>query len=212
VSASPALTPQFWTPDDIRAALLTDFQARGVSAAVEVGEWDPELRRGEPRVIIGYGRGRVGEPAGHYQPGAVWAVPTMPGQAPASPPQVARAMLDSSQRYSFLIHAPSAGTAEGQAVAARRATDFLLRNTLAALRRALAAPFREAVDVEWPKDDDPRFKGYAGFVHGSVAIFEIVFASPILDDSKILGTVGSMTGTSSVGFPDGTTTPTEPVN
>lgn len=208
----PALTAQFYTADDVAAALLADFGARGVSAVVEVGEWDPELRRGEPRVIIGYGRSRVGEPAGHYQPGAVWAVP-VPGQPGQSQPGlVARAFLDDSQRFTFLIHAPGVGSAEGAATAARRATDQLKRATFAALRRVLASPFREPADVDWPKKDDPRFRDYEGFVYGSICTFELTLASPILDDSKIVGTAASMTGTASAAFPDGTTTPNEQVN
>jgi hypothetical protein len=178
-----AATPQLYTPDDVAALLVTDFAARGINAVVEVGEWSPEKNRGAPRVVIGYGHGRVGEPAGHTEPGAWLQV--------AGGTDVARALLDDAQRLTLLVHAPAVGSGESAAAGARRATDQLLRQTFRAIRRAMAAPFREPADVDWPKKDDPRFTEYPGYVYGSVADVELVIASPVLDDALATGTITS---------------------
>jgi hypothetical protein len=198
-----AATPQFYTPDDVSSLLAADFTARGINAAVEVGEWDPEQQRGEPRVIVGYGKGRVGEPAGHYQPGAYWIPPGTTGE-------VARAMLDDAQTFVFTVHAPAVGTTEGAATGARRATDQLKRATFAALRRMMQGPFREAANVDWPKPPAPSDAGgYQGWTYGSVCTFELVLASPILDDAEGVIGVASVSTDSSFLYPDNTSTQPE---
>jgi hypothetical protein len=200
VSLTPS--PQFYTPDDVKAILLADFSTRQIAAVVEVGEWDPEIGRGAPRVLVGYGKGKVGEPGGHYQPGAMWSPPGTSGE-------VARAMLDDAQRVTFLVHAPAASSAEGNAAAARRATDQLFRATLAALSRAIGGPFREPAEVSWPGKDDERFKDYEAFVFGSIVEFDLVLASPILDDPFLVINVTEATATMQIEYPDGTLTTPE---
>lgn len=193
---------QFDTPDDVSDILVADFAARGIDAVVEVGEWGPEPDRGTPRVIVGYGKGRVGQPAGHYQPGPMIAPPGTTGQ-------VSSTMLDDAQRFTFLVHAPAHGSGEGVAVAARRATKLLQKYTLAALSRALGGPFREPADVSWPTNSDARFAEYQGYVYGSICEFELVLASPILDDPFNVIRVTEAASTIEVDFADGSTTPPE---
>ncbi len=192
-------TAQLYTPDDLQALLEADFAARQIEAVVEVGQWDPQASPGEPRVIIGYGDGEMGEPGGHYQPGAMWAPPGTTGE-------VARAVLDDAQRLTLLIHAPAVGSAEGAARGARRATDGLLRATMAAIRRALGGPFREQAKVRWPKKDDDRFVDYPGFTYGSVAEVEIVLPSPVLDDAYQTINVTQAGATVQFDYPDGSST------
>jgi hypothetical protein len=176
MTASTA-TPQFYTADDVRALLVDDFAARGINAAVEINEWDPEAQRGEPRVVISYDRGEITEPAGHYQPGAIWS-------NPGGSTDLSRALLDVGQGFILRIHSPSmTGSSEPAADGARRATDQLVRQTLRALRRSLASPFRRAGSLEWPTKDDDDVKGYQGFVYGSLCRVRIEFAAPVLDDA-----------------------------
>ena len=201
---APAPTPQLYTPDDLAALLSADFSARGIPATVEVGEWDPELHRGEPRVIIGYGRARVGEPAGHYQPGTAW---TVPGTT-----NVARALLDDAQRFAFIVHAPALRERrERTAAAARRATDQL---KLSHLRRAPSRPRRAVPRAgrrggKWPKAPTPSPDGYSGWTYGSRCDFEVVFASPILDDANGVIPVTSVSTDTSILFADGGATQPE---
>lgn len=178
---SPTPTPQLYTADDVQTLLAGDFGARGIAATVEVGEWDPELHRGEPRVIVDFGDGELGETAAHDSPGAIWPV--------AGSTDVARAILDDAQRFVLWIHAPPVGSGEGGAAAGRRATDQLLRQTARAIRRAMAAPFREKARLTWPRKDDPELVGYPGFVRGTLCRVDILLVSPVLDDALATGVV-----------------------
>jgi hypothetical protein len=172
-------TQQLYTAYDVQAVLTTDFTARGVNCVVEVGEWSEEFQRGEPRVMITMGRGKIAEPGGHYQPGAWWPVPNTVSD-------VARPLLDDVQRYVLTMHAPPPpSTGESMPAAGLRATDQLMRTVLSALRRQLAGPFREAADVEWVSRDELA-KRYPSFVYGSLVRVEVVVASPILDDAYTL--------------------------
>ncbi len=178
-------TPQLRTAYDLQDVLRADFLDHRLAVAVEVGEWDPELLRGQARVMIKLGKGGVGEPSGHYQPGAWWPVR-------GSTTQIARPMLDLGQHYVLRIHAPapSSGSDANSARGANEATDQLLRQTLAAIRRRLSAPFREVASVDWPE----KIEGYPAFVHGSLAVVDIMIPSPILDDAVGLAhAVGSST-------------------
>ncbi len=74
MTAQIVATPQLHTARDLKVAIDADLSARGIHAAIEVGAWAPELLRGEPRVTIELGDGTIGEPRGHYRPGAWWAV------------------------------------------------------------------------------------------------------------------------------------------
>lgn len=182
MTAAPSPTPQLYTPDDLSAAIVSDFKARAIAIVVEVGEWNPELHRGAPRIVIDFGDGDIGEPAAqHYTPGAWWPV--------TGTTKVARVLLDDAQRFVLWIHAPAVSTPEGEAAAARRATDQLLRQTMRAIRRNMASPFRVAAKVRWPTKDDPATRDYPGFVRGSLCRVEILLASPILDDAFAVGTV-----------------------
>lgn len=198
MTASQTATPQFYTPDDVQAAVAADFAYRGIDAVVEVGDWSPEAGRGEPRVWIDYLDGELLEPAGHYMPGPQLS-------PPGTTKQIAAPILDDAQVFSISIHAPPTGADEAAAASSRRATDGLLRATFAALRRALGSPFRRPVRVRWPRQID----GYEGFVRGSLAVCEVVLASPILDDAFALLTVTSAGTDVEFQYPDGTTTPPE---
>lgn len=181
-SPAPAPTPQFYTPDDVKAVLDADFGARGISAVVEVGEWDPEAARGEPRVIIDYGDGEIGEPVANLDgPGALTTVPG------GGSTDVARAILDDGQRFILWIHASAATSAEGAAAAGRRATDQLMRQTMRAIRRNMAAPFREKARLRWPDTGDPMVAAYPGYVRGTLARVEVLLASSIADDAFATG-------------------------
>lgn len=195
-------TQQLYTPDDLVAALVADFQARQISAVVEVGEWSPEVRRGEPRVIIDFGDGEIGEPVANLDgPGAVSTVP-------GSTTSVARQLLDDEQLFILWIHAPGVGSGEGAGVAGRRATDLLKRQTMAAIRRNQAAPFRKRARVTWPSKDDPQVAAYPAFVRGTLARVEVALPSAILDDALDTGTTVEADFTDQVVI-DGTPSPGE---
>lgn len=192
---------QFYTADDISAAVAADFSSHGIAASVEVNEWAPEKHPGEPRVIIDFGDGTIGEPSGHYQPGLQW---TVPGTT-----DVARALLDDAQGFILWIHAPGVGSSEGAAAAARRATDQLMRQTMRAIRRALSAPFVQQARVRWPAAPATDEGSYPAWVKGSLARVEIVLTSPILDDAFTVINVTEAGTATSFAFPDGSTTPPE---
>lgn len=195
-----AATPQLYTIDDLERILREDFAARGISAAVEVNEWDPEIHRGEPRVLLGLGDETIGEPVAHLLgPGPLWPI--------SGTTDVARSLLDDAQRYTVLVHDPGKGSGESVASGARRATDQLKRATFAAIRRHLAGPFRVPVTVRWPKPAKLK-EGYPAFTYGSVCEFEVTIGSPILDDFLHTGTVASAQ-TSSSYLIDGISTPPE---
>lgn len=68
-AATIVRTPQLHSASQLAAAIRADFLDRGIPAAVEIGEWSPEVLRGAPRVIIEIADGKIGQPAGHWQPG-----------------------------------------------------------------------------------------------------------------------------------------------
>lgn len=178
-------TPQFYTIDDVAALLRADFADRSTLATVDADEWGPEKLRGQPLVVISYETGEITEPAGHYQPGVNLDV-TMPDGTAAQ----ARPLLDVVPMFVFRIHAPAAGgRKEGAAAGGRRATDQLMRQTLRALRRNMAGPFRGPGSVEWPGKTDPDVLGYEAFVYGSLCRVRIPIASPVADDAYATGTV-----------------------
>lgn len=195
-----AATPQLRTAYDLRDAIAANLDERRIPAIVEVGEWDPELLRGQARVMISLEDGTIGEPAGHYQPGAWW---------PVEGERVARPLLDDAQGYALRIHAPapSSGPDANAARGAHLATDLLMRATMAALRRQLAAPFRGPARVRWPK----KIEGYAAFVRGSLCEVSVVVGSPILDDAMPLLEGDTLIVDSAFVWSDGTTTPPEDV-
>lgn len=204
--ASVASTPQLYTIDDLAEVLRKDFAEHGINAVVEVNEWDPEVHRGVARVLLGLGDGKVGEPIAHHaQPGPLWPVAGTGNDGTL--PDVARALLDDAQRFTALVHDPGSGSGESVASGARRATDQLKRATFAAIRRRLAAPFREPALVKWPKPSQTT-DGYPVFTYGSVCTFEIVIGSPILDDAMYQRTVGAAIVQSSIVI-DGVTSPSD---
>ncbi len=194
-------TPQLYTADDLADVIRKDITDHGINAAVEVGEWDVEIKRGEPRVMILYGTGTIGEPGGSYAGGGN-SYPVRDST------NVARPLLDDAQIYTLRIHAPGpTSNGDGAARSARKATDALKRAVTGAIRRNLAAPFREPARVRWP--DDAK---YAAFVKGSLCEVEILIPSYTLDDAKSVG-VGAGTSTAvSFVLADGTTTPAETVD
>lgn len=190
--------PPLFVRDDLRAIIEADFAARGISAVVECGEWSPEVKRGASRVVIGLGDFRVTNPDGHHQPGAVVNI--------EGTNDVARVMLDDVQTFRIWVHAPGKGTGEAVAKAAERATMSLKRLTIAAIRRYHAAPFREDISGTWPK---PSEKGYEGYVHGSVCMFDLAIATGILDDPLTVAATTQIETETTANFPDGANTPAE---
>lgn len=265
-------TPQLYTEGDLRAIIDADLLARGIPCAVQVGEWDAELTRGLPSCFILVGDEVLGEPAGHYQPGAWWPVnatvsapvvtlnpastvhPTVTPSVTGGPTssgnvlvtfttggatgagslavyalsldggassstyplgdrstievlgmvvdlgvgvvtagdsiafvlttEAAAPILDDEAAYVLRIHSPAAPGIDSGAVEAQRATDALKRAILAAVRRALGAPFRRDVRVTWPRV----VPGYPAFVYGSLCEATITIASPVLNDKRPLVT------------------------
>ncbi len=196
-------TPQLRTAYDLQDVLRADFLDHRLAVAVEVGEWDPEMLRGQARVMITLEDGTIGQPTGHYQPGAWW---------PVDATHVARPILDNAQGYLLRIHAPAptAGADANSARGAHLATDQLLRQTAAAIGRQIAATLRAPIRVHWPKS----MPDYPAFVHGSMCEAHLIVGSPILDDKVILGSADELQVVSSFLFPDGsetsTSTNTEP--
>lgn len=174
--------PPLYTPDDLEAAIKADFAARGIAAAIEVGEWTPETKRGEPRVVIAAGDFEATEPQGHHQPG--------PQPLPGSTDE-ARPLLDFGAAFTLWVHAPGSGRTEATGAAARRATVELVRLTLAALRRVHAGPLRGPVRGRFLRPDEigetPQAGAYAAYTLGSVAQFTVTMPTPIFDDPLTVG-------------------------
>ena len=175
-------TRQLYTVDDIAKILAEDFTDRKSIATVDVNEWGPELFRGTPGVTLSYESGDFGEPQGAYHAAVDIDVTLTDGT-----PGLSRPILDDVQGYVLRIHAPAIGNAEPAAIGARRATDQLMRQTLRAIRRAMAAPLRARGTIEWPGKADPDVVGTEGWTYGSLVRVRFVIASPVVDDAYTLG-------------------------
>jgi hypothetical protein len=203
VSLAPiATTKQLYTAVDLAAVISADLEARGVPCVVEVGEWDPEKMRGEPRCMIAFLDGSFGEPAGHYHPGAWWPIDTTPGAETVAAP-----LLDDAERFLLRIHAPAAPGMDSGAAAAHAATKELVRQVMAAVRRPHASPFRGSAPYRWPTS----IPGYPAFPHGSLCEVTLTLASPVFDDKKPLVTATQIDIESSIVFGDGAESPAVPI-
>lgn len=120
---------------------------------------------------------------------------------------VARPLLDNAQSYRLSIHVPSPPdvASANRPATAQDATDQLMRATMVAIRRQLAAPFRATAKVNWPK----RIEGYDAFVYGSLCVVDLVIGSPILDDAVAKGQAIQFSVSGTVQFGDGSSSPTE---
>ena len=188
-----APAPTLLTADILVAAIASDFAARGITAQCLVGEWESERHRGSPRVIGGRGRFGVTDPAGKYQPGAVWD---------NGDGTVSRALFARVQDFPIWCYAPApAGTAsESIPKEARRQTAALVDRTLAALRRANGGRLT-AGQGEWPSE------ARGGAVYGGLAKFVVTFPVPVLDDPLAEQVATQTAWTSTYSMPEGSTPP-----
>jgi hypothetical protein len=190
--------PTIFVVDTLRTTIWTDLQGRGIAAEILIGEWEDEKHRGQPRVVIGLDAFEIGEPGGHYQPGAAW---------PVGSTQVARALGEDVESYSIWVHgiAPAGTPPDQVARASRIATKELVHATWAAIRRAHGGMFRARGRGQWINE----VRGE--FVYGALARFTLTIADPVLDDPLDLGagTVLQMSASMTLGD---TQTPAEVVS
>lgn len=175
---------QFRTIDDVKRLLDRDFAANAIDAVVEVNEWDPENRRGAPRVVVSYGDFSFASPSGAEGPGAHMPIPDGSGD-------VGRPILDDLSSFHIWIHDPGGGIGEGIAEGARTATKALLQQTMRAIRESIAAPFREPPRGKWPKPGETP-PGYPAFTWGSLVEVDVMLPSPILGGRFHVVALGSI--------------------
>ena len=184
--------PTVFGIDQFSADIAADLTARGITVTTTppgspsavllmIGEWNTEsFDDSMPSVVIGHGDFQVEEPAGDSMGATGWI--------DMGDGTVARALLHRAQTFTIWVHsiAPDNTDPSLVAQAARQATDALLDQVLAAIRRTRGG--RVHAWGTGKPIGEPR----GSFVYGSIRVVNVVIPIPVFDDPTPTAEIGEV--------------------